>query len=135
MGVAIPLDTTLALEMRGRLGFGRGYGFNAFGYSRYGSFNNVSGIYSRKLIASGDDWQNAKKAGRWAISAMRFYRPTNPQTEKQQTWRGFFTEGKVQYDLLTTGQRALLSKEARKRRMTGYNLFQSRWLASHRGLL
>jgi len=122
-------------DIRGRAGFTAGVGFLRCGYSRLGASKVFGGIFSRKLIAKGVGWQNPRLAGRWGISRMRYYRPTNPQTIPQQAWRGVFASGKAQYDLLTTGQRALLSKEAHKRHMTGYNLFQSRWLASHRGLL
>ena len=132
-----------ALKIKGQFGFGRGYGGSQYGKMRYGFFDpilgafyygasvygsarygtgmGVSGIYSRKRTLEG-----------WRVSRMKFYGPTNTQQPAQQAWRGTFADGVVQYHLLTTDEQAVLSREGRKRNMSGYNLFMSRWLQSHR---
>lgn len=63
---------------------------------------------------------------------MNFYGPSNPQTPTQQAWRSVFTDGWVQYALLTPDEKALLSSEARRYRMSGPNLFMRRWLQANR---
>lgn len=140
--VSVP-QTLHSFRARGKFGFGRGYGGSDYGHARYGildgigenifygrahygltrthGFAGVSGIYSRKRTLKG-----------WAISRMKFYRPTNTQQPAQQAWRSSFADGMAQYALLTAPEKALLSKEGRKRNMLGFNLFMSRWLQSHR---
>jgi len=142
------------LIARGKFGFGRGYGGSQYGYMRYGFedgraganyygrlrygstrqpwLGGLSGIYQRKRVGVGSTLPPYKRGNRWAISRMAHYRPTNNQLPGQQAWRGVFADGMAQYALLTTDEKTLLSKEARKTRMLGFNLFMQRWLQEHR---
>ena len=121
-----------SLTIRGRFGFTAGVGMARCGYIRCGADKTLGGIYSRKVYGTGVSTIPAKRGARYAISRMRYYRPTNNQLAGQQAWRAVFADGMAQYALLTADEKALLSKEARKTRMLGFNLFMSRWLQSHR---
>jgi len=112
MSIVTYEDTPIALTTRGSFAFGRGYGGNQYGKSR--------------------TLPPYKRGNRWGMSRMAHYRPTNPQTVPQQAWRSEFADGMAQYALLTSDEKALLSKEARKTRMLGFNLFMRRWLQSRR---
>ncbi len=111
----------LALSVRGKMGFTGAVGMARAGYSKAGASKQFGGIYQRKKTKKG-----------WRTSRMRYYNPSNPQTETQQAWRAVLASGWEAYALLTTDEKVLLSKQARLRRMTGPNLFMSRWLQSHR---
>jgi hypothetical protein len=113
-------DGLLSLTPRGKIGYGRGYGFSTYGYMKYGASFNRSGIYQRKKTLAG-----------WRDSQMRIYAPSNPQTITQQAWRGVFAEGWTAYALLTSEEKLLLSRKARLLRMSGPNLFMREWLKAN----
>lgn len=110
-----------ALRAWGSFGFGRGYGGSQYGKARYGTNVGVAGIYQAHW--NGKEHVQAR---------MRFYRPTNPRTTEQQSWRSTFADAWPVYNSLTSAEKLKLSKEARGRCMTGPNLFMSRWLQSRR---
>jgi hypothetical protein len=114
-------EKLLSVEARGKFGRSAGCGMARCGYSRCGSSKLFGGIYKRKKTRTG-----------WGISRERYYQPTNPQTIPQQTWRSVFAAGWDAYNLLTPDEKVLLSKEARKYRMTGANLFMRRFLQANR---
>ncbi len=114
------LEKNMSLDTRGRLGFTSGCGLARCGYSRCGASKRFGGIYSRKKTKRGH-----------GISRMRYYMPTNPQTEMQQNWRAVFTAGVGAWRLLTDGERIEYNKIGRKYRMTGYNLFLRRYLTQN----
>lgn len=63
---------------------------------------------------------------------MKFYRPTNPQTEPQQAWRGVFADGKTAWDALDPETKEQYRLKGRKLKMTGYNFHQSEYLKANR---
>lgn len=121
MVIVVNTDKVISLGARGKLGYTAACGLARCGYSRCGSSKDYGGIYQRKKTLAG-----------WRTSRMRYYRPTNPQTETQQSWRAVLTAGWTEYNSLTLDQKLLLSKEARLLRMTGANLFMRRWLQANR---
>ena len=143
-----------ALDVRGKIGFGGGYGASVYGQMRYGFIDEyigsflygaslygtarygagrpLFGIYQRRLYGAGSTTRDPKKGDRWALSRNRFYPYKITHTDKQNAWRDVFAAGKVQYDLLTAEQLRVLSVQARTLCMSGYNLFMSRWLQSYR---
>lgn len=72
----------LSFRAVGKFGFSGGFGGIRLGFNRLGFYSKHSGIYS--MYKKGDHRYNLKK---------KFYRPTNPRTEKQQAWRETFAEG------------------------------------------
>jgi len=132
MVIVTGMDKLYSLDARGRFGFSNGYGAIKFGDNRRGLFVPMSGIYTRKVYGKGAAGRPSKRGNKWACSRMKFYRPTNRQTPRQQAWRAVFAAGKVAFDALTDAELAVLFREARGYRMSEYNLFMSRWLNSHR---
>jgi len=110
----------MSFDARGTFGFSAGLGFARCGYSRCASSKDYGGIYASKRTKQGIQ-----------VSRMVYYRTSNPQTTRQQTWRAVFRTGFGVWRGLTTSQKALLSKQARNLRMTGFNLFMRRYLSSH----
>jgi len=132
MAIVAPIEAASSLGLRGWLGRADKLGRMRLGFNWLGSSHGLGGTYQRKRVGVGSTLPPYKRGNRWAISRMRQYRPTNTQQPAQQAWRGVFAAGKAQYDLLTVDDKKLLSKEARGRCMSGYNLFMSRWLQSNR---
>jgi len=117
MVIISPLSGLLSFLPRGKLGYTAGCGMARAGYSRCGASKEYGGIYQRKKTLKG-----------WHTSRMRYYNPTNPQTEPQQSWRAQFTAGWEAYALLTDEEKMLLSRQARLLQISGPNLFMRRWL-------
>lgn len=113
------IEKAVSLGVRGKLGFSSAAGFARCGYSRAGASKDFGGIYQRRLTLKGKQ-----------ISRTRYYRPTNPRTETQQNWRAKMAEMWGVYNALTTDEKKALSKEARRYKLTGPQLFASRYLKS-----
>lgn len=73
---------------------------------------NVKGIYQMRMT----------KRGKIPIK-MRFYTPTNPQTEAQQANRQKFADAMSAWQSLTPSEKDAYNERARKRQMFGRNLF------------
>lgn len=82
--------------------------------------NPASGIYQMRKC----------REGKIPIK-MRFYRPTNPRTIKQQLNRDKVRNAVIAWSLLTKEEKALYDKRARGRHYGGYHLFVSEHLKSH----
>lgn len=115
------LDKVYSLDVRGKLFYPCGFGRVVFGYNKFGFYSVLSGIYSQKIT----------KKGR-AISRMKFYRPTNPQTETQQAWRDVFSAGVLAWRSLSSEDKEQLNRRALKFKMEGFNFFMRNWLYSHK---
>lgn len=106
-----------SLDSRGKFGRGGGFGRVTFSYNFFGFYSIFSGIYSKKYYF-----------GEPYISKMKFYRPTNPRTERQQNWRAIFATGKTLWDSLSAEEKEYYRKRGRNEKMTGYNFFMSNYL-------
>lgn len=62
---------------------------------------------------------------------MKFYKPTNPQTEAQQAQRAKITAAVTAWQSLTDEQKKVYNDNAVKYHITGYNLFCKEYLLSH----
>jgi len=114
----------LSLDARGRFGYSGGFGRIAFGYNRFGFYNWYCGTYQKKYYY-----------GKPYIARQRITWGSNPQTERQQLWRGVFADGKAEYDLLDNEARQQWREWGNKRKLTGYNYFMSEWLKEHKNIL
>jgi hypothetical protein len=132
MAIVTPIESPIAFTIRGKYGFGRGRGGSQYGHARYGLSDEHAGIYSRKMYGTGVSLRPAKLGGRFAISRMKFYRPTNTQQENQQIWRGKFAEIIAAYQALSDDQRAILKRVAKQRGTSGYHLYISQSLQGMR---
>lgn len=116
------LEKLNSLDARGKFGFSGGFGRITFGYFRFGFYSKFSGIYSKKYYY-----------GEPYISRMKFYRPTNPQTIKQQNWRAICAYAWVLWADVDSDQREQYRLQADKLGITGPNLFMSKWLKNRHG--
>lgn len=115
------VDNGEVLDIRGRFGRGGGFGRIAFAYNFFGFYSKYSGIYSKKYYF-----------GTPYISKMKFYRPTNPQTEAQQAWRTVFANGKSAWSALEPEIKEQFRLKGQRRKMTGMNFFLSEYLKANR---
>ncbi len=121
MVIQTPVENLLSIDARGQFGYTAGCGFARCSNARCGSSKLYGGIYSRKKLVGG-----------WGISRMRVYRPSNPQTVTQQTWRGIFSEGVLLWQSLTQEQKDVYLNQAHRSHMTTFNVFMSEYLREHR---
>ena len=129
--VAYP-DIPASLGVRGKLGFGRGYGGSQYGLMRYAASNPYAGTYLRRLVGLGSTLAPRKQAGRYQISRDRSHRAINTQQPAQQAWRAIYGAGVGAYRALSDAEKLALRKQALNRGMSGYNLFMASWLHSRR---
>ena len=60
-----------------------------------------------------------------------YFPPGNPQTGKQQTWRGVLREAILHWQLLDPPAKAEYRRRAKNMKMSGYNLHNREWLRDH----
>lgn len=70
--------------------------------------------------------------GKKVYDRLKFYKPTNPQTESQQAWRGVFATGIEAWYALPDDQKRIWKMRGNKKQMTGKNAFMSDYLTTHR---
>ena len=120
MAIVTP-DTGLhSFEAHKKVGLPNGYGRILYGISKYGINDERAGIY-----------RTAHHDGRRFTQKMKFYRPTNPQTEAQQTWRGVFADGVLAWQNLTPAEKAQYNESAKPRKLNGFMYYMRLWLKSH----
>lgn len=107
----------LSMDARGKFGWSGGFGRIAFGYTRFGFYSWYAGIYQKKYYF-----------GKPYISRMKFYRPTNPQTVKQQNWRAVHAYAVALWQAFETSVKTAYNKRAQRKKMSGYNLWLSEYL-------
>lgn len=119
MSIVIGINKLHSLSARGKFGRSGGFGLIRFGYNYFGFYSPHSGIYQRRKL---------KKSNGYVKTT--FYRPTNPQTVKQQNWRAVCAYGWVRWSVLSTDQKKQYRLLGRKYKMSGPNLFFRNWLKS-----
>lgn len=113
-------DKLLSMTAKGHQGFSGGYGLARYSIGRWGFFSKYAGIYQRHRSADGK-----------CTSRMAFYRPTNPRSAAQQANRTKFGTAMAVYNGLSPTQKGVLSKDAQKLGMNGWNLFIRRYMRSN----
>ena len=106
-----------SLDARGKFGRGGGFGRISFGYNYFGFYSIFSGIYQKKYYY-----------GEPYISKSKFYRPTNPQTLKQQNWRYVNAYGVYLWQNFDSETKIFWNENGRIKKMSGYNAWLSYWL-------
>lgn len=113
-----------------RMGPGAGYGFARRGDSKYGDKRRHGGVYQRRLAgfkrSAGDDSRDHY----YTYAKMRYYRPTNPRTVKQQINRNKFSEASAAWSLLTPVEKSVYNERGKKRSRVGRNIFISEYMKS-----
>lgn len=115
-----PLEEVPAFQIRKKIGYPSGYGGCIYGISMYGYHGYVSGIYRIRTID-----------GKQIQQKMKFYRPSNPQTAPQQSWRAVFANAIAGWQVLTPEQKAVYNESAKNKKMSGYNLYIREYLNSN----
>ncbi len=65
----------------------------------------------------------------------RLYYPYNPQTEKQQAWRGYFADGMAAWQALPIEEKRVWNESAKRYRLYGYHRFMKKYMELCRGLI
>ena len=119
MAVLNPTETGIGDKVRKKVGFPPLYGEREYGKCRYGEPATHYGIYQIRTY-SGEQVQVKEK----------FYTPTNPQTEPQQTNRSKFSTAIASWQALTELQQASYNIRAKYKNYSGYNLYISEYMLS-----
>jgi len=120
MGVVEKGSHGMGLEIRGKVGAPSAYGSAGYGIFSYGAGAKNFGIYQ---IRSLDGKQIQVK--------MKYYHPTNPQTESQQANRQKYADGVTAWQGLTNEQKEVYNERAKHNKLSGYNLFLKEYLLSN----
>jgi hypothetical protein len=112
-----PSDKMAGLDIRGTFGYSGAFGRIAYGFNRFGFYDWRCGIYQKKYYF-----------GKPYLSKMKFYRPTNPRTLKQQNWRAVCAYAWVLWADTDSLTRSKWGKIGARRRISGANAFMSNWL-------
>ncbi len=114
------IEKGISLDARGKFGYSGGFGLIAFGYTRFGFYTWLAGIYQKKYFH-----------GKSAIVRQRFSWGKNNQTPDQQAWRAVMASGVSAWQALSSDDKKSFNFRAKNLIMSGYNLFLREWLNSH----
>jgi len=115
------LGQRINIDNRGKLGRAGGFGRISFGYNTFGLYSFFYGIY--KLHAT---------KGHKELNKTRFYRPTNPNSEKQQYWRTCYKNGIIAWQHLHPSAKLKCNNAAKKFSYSGFNLYLKKYLINCR---
>jgi len=121
------------------------YGIGGFGRSAYGLAeaagfsdprNCLFSIEARGKLNSpnpnfGGIYQTQPTSKGRITRKLKFYVPTNPQTELQQANRSKFADAVLAWQNLTSQQKLSYNERASGKPLSGYNLFLKEYLLSH----
>lgn len=119
---------TPAIEIRGKIGRGSGYGFARRGNGLFGESAAPGGIYQRRVTGYN---QTGRIPGRKRVQyfvRMKSYRPTNPRTVEQQAHRASFADAVAAWQAMTPEQRKPYIDRAVRKGRRGRNMFISEFM-------
>lgn len=116
-------STMAGLRQRGKVHDADGFGFLRYGHSSYGNKTSVGGVYQRRVTGYNNLGRRPGLPRRTYYVRMRYYRPTNPNTAKQQDRRRLFKEAVEGWQGLTTAEKQAYNNKAHGRPLSGYNLY------------
>ena len=117
MAVINCLEKLLSIEAHQRFGLPNCYGRIVYGYNRYGVENDWCGIY-----------QVRTRYGHRTAVRETFYRDNGSNTVPQQLRRSKFAGAVTAWQALTLEQKAVYTPMAYSKKMSGYNLFLSKFM-------
>ena len=120
MAIITPTTHCIAITTQGKIGKPYEYGLKRYGQFKYGWNHPKWGIY--QIRTRGPKKRHVK---------MIHYRPTNPQTVPQQANRQIFADGIIAWQGLTDSAKSVYNNRAKKRRMSGYNLFLREYMLTN----
>ena len=113
------------IKQTGKIGYEGGFGSIRFGHTNYGSIEQFGGVYQKRVTGYNHRGRIKNRPRRAYYVRMRYYRPTNPRTPRQQTRRAKFAEAVAGWEELTPVEKKFYNHKARGRSLTGYNLYIS----------
>lgn len=119
MAIVNAFEAALSIDARGALGPYRRWKAGEITWAQAQAEMPYAGIYIQRRTAEGIK-----------LSRTKYYKPSNPRTVAQQSWRNLLKAGAVLWSLLTPEGKATYNERAKRLRMTGYNLFIREWLAA-----
>lgn len=108
-GDAVNFELSVEVPSPFLLGFGMS---GKVGKPEWADPEGVYGIYQMRMT----------KQGKVPVK-MKFYTPTNPQTEAQEANRQKFADAMAEWSGLTSGEKAVYNERAKRRQMFGWGLF------------
>lgn len=111
----------LAGEIRGKIGANSAYGYDGYGGFKYGAGAKFFGI-----------WQVRTRFDKRVQVKMKYYWPTNPQTEAQQAWRAIFSAGVSAWQALSEEAKDVYRDLSKYFNLTGFNLYMAEYLNEHK---
>lgn len=120
MSIVQGLGPLYSAGPRGAIGAYRAWHASGLTFDEWLELYPFAGIYQKRRY--GDKRMHVR---------MRFAWPPNPQTPAQQARRGVFADGVTHWQGLTSGEKAEYNLRAKRLRMSGFNLHQREWLATH----
>jgi len=112
MSVVIPIKTLNSASIQKKIGRPNGYGQAVFAFSRFGQFDNISGIYQMRQ----------RKGGRICVKE-KFYWPTQETEGPQEESRQLFKDAVEVWQNLSENTKNQIRAENPYRHMSGYNYF------------
>ena len=111
------IEKLLSIDARGNVGRSGGYGGLRFGYNFFAFHYKYFGVYQLKHRP------NAR-----TLSRMKYYRPYNPQTIKQQNWRAVLANALVFWNEKDPEQKQIFNRRSKDYKGSGYNLYLKEFL-------
>lgn len=112
-----------AIQIRGKIGYGSGFGFARRGDGRFGENRGPGGVYQRRYTGYNQHgYIPGKKRVPYYIR-MRKYRPTNPRTVEQQGNRNKFREAVEAWQLMPEEEKIVWKTRAVRKSRRGRNVF------------
>ncbi len=142
MAVINPIELGISIQIKKKIGHAWGYGEKIYGQIRYGATMILHrlgryGMGTRGETKYGDVierhgiYQIRSRYNGSIIVKEKFYLPTNPQTETQQTHRQKLTDAVAGWQGLTNNQKEIYNEIARYKPYSGYNLYIGEYILSH----
>lgn len=121
-------DAVPAIEIRGTIGRGSGFGFVRNGNGLFGERVGPGGIYQKRYTGYNQHGYIPGRARVAYYARMRTYRPSNPRTEIQQANRSRFNDAVIAWSQLTDDERKAWNTRARRKSRIGRNFFISEYM-------
>lgn len=111
------LDRALTHHVRGKIGRSCGFGRTRFAYNRMGFYSPYVGVYSTYPTKNGR-----------MTRLKKYHRPPLFNTVPAIMTRIHFAQAVGHWRMLTEQERQNYNKKAKRYKLTGYNLYISRYL-------
>lgn len=130
MVIIKPIDGVRASKQIGKIGNYAEFGRIFYGHAQYGKSFEEAGIYQMRKCKIGYPTEGTKYHYAKLPIRMKFYEPTNKQTEKQQANRQKFADAIEAYQNLTDEEKQVYYNQAIGQKKSGYNIYLTKYMLS-----